>query len=315
MNNIYENAVEVARRTMTLFFVVDTSGSMGGSKIGTLNSAIEEVIPEIRKISGENADAAIKIAVLDFSSGAHWITPAPIDAESFCWNYLDADGLTDFGEMCKMLNEKLSRNAFMRDVAGSFAPAIFLLSDGEPTDEYKKELGRLKENNWFKKAIKVAVAIGEDANRDVLAEFTGSKEAVVAVHTPEALVKMIRFVSVTASQIGSQSSGRSANRARFSTRSNPPLKMIQRVRWKWKTPPSRPRIRKAGHGKGRCIKAFISQASVLPILKRGRCAKIFPRASKRKNTSSRSFPTGTAERIISDRTGAAGLRRKRSAHV
>ena len=187
MNNIYENAVEVARRTMTLFFVVDTSGSMGGSKIGTLNSAIEEVIPEIRKISGENADAAIKIAVLDFSSGA--------------------DGLTDFGEMCKMLNEKLSRNAFMRDVAGSFAPAIFLLSDGEPTDEYKKELGRLKENNWFKKAIKVAVAIGEDANRDVLAEFTGSKEAVVAVHTPEALVKMIRFVSVTASQIGSQSSG------------------------------------------------------------------------------------------------------------
>lgn len=57
------------------------------------------------------------------------------------------------------------------------------------------------------KAIKVAVAIGEDANRDVLAEFTGSKEAVVAVHTPEALVKMIRFVSVTASQIGSQSSG------------------------------------------------------------------------------------------------------------
>lgn len=68
MNNIYENAVEVARRTMTLFFVVDTSGSMGGSKIGTLNSAIEEVIPEIRKISGENADAAIKIAVLDFQA-------------------------------------------------------------------------------------------------------------------------------------------------------------------------------------------------------------------------------------------------------
>ena len=32
MNNIYENAVEVARRTMTLFFVVDTSGSMGEAK-------------------------------------------------------------------------------------------------------------------------------------------------------------------------------------------------------------------------------------------------------------------------------------------
>ncbi len=207
MGNIYDGAVEVARRTMTLFFVVDTSGSMEGSKMGTLNSAVEEVIPEIRKISGENADAAIKIAVLEFSSGARWITPAPMNAEDFTWSFLNADGLTDLGQACKQLDEKLSRKAFMSDVAGSFAPAIFLLSDGEPTDEYKPELNKLWQNNWFKKAIKVAVAIGEDANRDVLSEFTGNKEAVLTVHTPEALAKMIRFVSVTASQIGSKSTG------------------------------------------------------------------------------------------------------------
>ena len=207
MANIYEGAVEVSRRTMTLFFVVDASGSMDGAKMGTLNSAIEEVIPEIRKISAENADAAIKIAVLEFSSGTRWITPAPMDAEDFTWSFLTADGLTDFGAACKQLNEKLSRKAFMSDVAGSFAPAIFLLSDGEPTDEYSSELSKLMENNWFKKAIKVAVAIGEDANKAVLAEFTGNKEAVLTVHTPEALTKMIRFASVTASQIGSKSSG------------------------------------------------------------------------------------------------------------
>ncbi len=207
MPNIYDGAVEVARRTMTLFFVVDTSGSMDGSKMGTLNAAVEEVIPEIRKISGENADAAIKIAVLEFSSGARWITPAPMNAEDFTWSFLDADGLTDFGEACKALNEKLSRKAFMSDAAGSFAPAIFLLSDGEPTDDYRPELEKLKQNNWFRKAIKVAVAIGEDANRDVLSEFAGNKEAVLSVHTPEALAKMIRFVSVTASQIGSRSTG------------------------------------------------------------------------------------------------------------
>ncbi len=207
MANIYDGAVEVARRTMTLFFVVDASGSMEGSKMGTLNSAVEEVIPEIRKISVENADAAIKIAVLEFSAGARWITPAPMDAEDFTWSFLNAEGLTDLGQACRQLDEKLSRKAFMSDVAGSFAPAIFLLSDGEPTDDYKPELQKLWNNNWFKKAIKVAVAIGEDANRDVLAEFTGNKEAVLTVHTPEALAKMIRFVSVTASQIGSKSTG------------------------------------------------------------------------------------------------------------
>ena len=204
--NIYDEAVEVARRTMVLFFMVDTSGSMEGAKIGTLNSAIEDVIPEIRQISSENADAQIKIAVLEFSEGAKWLTPAPMDVADYSWNYLNADGITDFGAACKALNEKLSRDAFMSDVTGSFAPAIFLLSDGEPTDDYKKPLADLKENNWFKKAIKAAVAIGDDANRDVLKEFTGNAESVLTVHSPEALRKMIRFVSVTASQIGSKSS-------------------------------------------------------------------------------------------------------------
>lgn len=206
MANIYDDVVEVARRTMVLFFLVDTSGSMEGAKIGTLNQAIEDVIPEIRDISGNNADAEIKIAVLDFSKGARWITPYPIPAEDYEWSFLDAGGLTDFGQACRELNEKLSRNAFMSDVTGSFAPAIFLLSDGAPTDDYNDELDRLWQNNWFKKAIRVAVAIGDDANKKILAKFTGNPESVLSVHNPEALRKMIRFVSVTASQIGSKSS-------------------------------------------------------------------------------------------------------------
>ena len=36
-------------------------------------------------------------------------------------------------------------------------------------------------------------------------DFTGNIEAVITVHTPEALRKWIRIVSVTSSQIGSKS--------------------------------------------------------------------------------------------------------------
>lgn len=211
MSDNFLESISVPRRTMVLFFVVDASGSMQGAKIGTVNSAIEDVLPELADISAENADAQIKIAVLEFSSGARWLTPSPVDAEMFSWNYInDAQGLTDLGEACKQLNMKLSRNEFMNEVVGSFAPAIFLLSDGAPTDDYKKELQKLWDNNWFKKAIKVALAIGADADTSVLAEFTGNIESVLTVHTPEALRKMIRFVSVTASQIGSKSSNAGA---------------------------------------------------------------------------------------------------------
>jgi uncharacterized protein YegL len=158
-------------------------------------------------LSESNADAQIKIAVLEFSSGARWITPqGPIEAESFIWNDMDAGGVTDFGDACQKLNEKLSTKAFMQEATGSFAPAVFLLSDGEPTDEYKESLGALKQNNWFKKAIKVAVAIGADANKEILREFTGSIEAVLDVHSPAMLRKMIKFVSVRASEVASRNS-------------------------------------------------------------------------------------------------------------
>jgi len=199
--------IEIPRRTMVLFFVIDTSGSMDGSKIGAVNVAIEEVIPAIREVSDENSDAQIKIAALEFSSGAKWVTAnGPIEAEQFRWNYLNASGVTDFGAACKALNDKLSTKAFMQEATGSFAPAIFLLSDGEPTDEWQSSLNTLKQNNWFKAGVKVAIAIGDDANKDMLKEFTGSMEAVLETHNAATLKKMIKFVSVRASQVASKSS-------------------------------------------------------------------------------------------------------------
>jgi len=199
--------IEIPRRTMVLFFVIDTSGSMGGSKIGSVNTAIEEVIPAIREVSDENADAQIKIAALEFSSGATWLTPnGPVEADQFRWNHLEAGGVTDLGAACKALNEKLSTKAFMREATGSFAPAIFLLSDGEPTDDWRGGLVALKQNSWFNAGIKCAIAIGDEANKDVLREFTGSMEAVLEVHNAAMLKKMIKFVSVRASQVASKSS-------------------------------------------------------------------------------------------------------------
>ena len=46
------------RKIMTLFYVVDTSGSMTGDKIGSVNSAMEEAITvDLPDISTANDDA------------------------------------------------------------------------------------------------------------------------------------------------------------------------------------------------------------------------------------------------------------------
>ena len=182
---------EIPKRTMVLFFVIDTSSNMAGSGIGTVNNAIREVLPEIEGIS-DRAGAQIEIAVLEFSSGAHWITAnGPVEAGRFKWNDLDTGGTSDFGAMCRALNDKLSTKAFMKERSESFAPTILLFMGSKPTDDWENTLAELKQNNWFKRANKAAFAIGDDADRDILKKFTGNMEMVLETHY---LVKLKLFI-------------------------------------------------------------------------------------------------------------------------
>ena len=75
------NATGVSRKSLVIFFLIDTSGSMKGTKMGELNTAMEELVPEIRRI-GE-ADTDVKVAVLTFSTGCAWMYPEPISVEEF----------------------------------------------------------------------------------------------------------------------------------------------------------------------------------------------------------------------------------------
>lgn len=196
------------RKVMTLFYVVDTSGSMTGDKIGSVNSAMEEaIIDDLPNISVANDDAEIKVAIMQFASGCSWITPSsgPIGIGEVIWNDLNASGLTDFGAACVELDNKLSRNGFLQSQTGAYAPVILLFSDGGPTDNWEQGLAKLKENNWFKHAIKIAIAIGEDADKAVLSKFTGTSESVITVHDKHTLKALIRKVSVRASEFQSHS--------------------------------------------------------------------------------------------------------------
>lgn len=180
----------IPRRKMTLFFVIDTSGSMTGAKIASVNDAIKNVLPMIGEISDENPDAEINVAALEFSTGTRWLYDEPKEAKDFIWQEVEASGLTCLGEACEELNKKLSRKGgFMSSPSGCFAPAIILLSDGGPTDNFESGLKSLQNNSWFKNAIKIAIAIGTDADLEVLKQFTGTSEAVITVHNIEALKK------------------------------------------------------------------------------------------------------------------------------
>lgn len=194
---------ELASRPLHFFWVVDCSGSMYGEKIGAVNHAIQSTIPEMADAARDNPNAQLLVRTLKFSSGASWVTPNPVPIEDFAWDDLNAGGVTDLGKAFEMLAAQLTIPP-MTDRA--LPPVIVLLSDGQPTDDYKKGLDKLLQLPWAKKAVRIAISIGQDADDSVLEQFTGNRELVLQANNPQALVKMIKWASTAASLVSAPAS-------------------------------------------------------------------------------------------------------------
>ena len=194
---------ELATRPLHFFWVVDCSGSMYGDKIGQVNNAIQSVIPEMREAAENNPNAQLLVRTLKFSTGASWVTANPVNIEDFAWDDLDSGGVTDLGQAFDMLAAQLTIPP-MTDRA--LPPVIVLLSDGQPTDNYKQNLDKLLQLPWGKKAVRIAISIGQDADDNVLQEFTGNRELVLQANNPEALVKCIKWASTAASLVSAPAS-------------------------------------------------------------------------------------------------------------
>jgi len=204
MEDLKRPGAELATRPLHFFWVVDCSGSMlMDGKIETVNNTIQECIPEMRSSAESNPNAQLLIRALQFSTGANWITGSPVPIEDYAWEPLEGAGVTDMGKAFDLLSAQLGIPPMP---ARALPPVIVLLSDGQPTDNYKNSLDNLKSLPWYKKAVKIAISIGRDADDEVLTEFTGNRELVLQANNPAALVRNIKWASTTASMVSAPSS-------------------------------------------------------------------------------------------------------------
>ncbi len=75
-------------------------------------------------------------------------------------------------------------------------PVIVLVSDGQPTDDFEAGLARLMASPYGRKAIRIAIAIGADADLDVLSRFIAHPEfKPLQAHNAEALVNRIKWAT------------------------------------------------------------------------------------------------------------------------
>ncbi len=193
----------LASRPLHFIFVVDCSTTMIGEKISTVNAAISEVIPEMQEAARNNPGAQLLVRALKFSDGASWVTSSPVPVDEFYWENLKAGGMTSFGLALDLLAGQLSIPPMPER---ALPPVIVLLSDGQPTDDYRQSLDRFLHLPWGKKAVRIAISIGSDADDDVLAEFTGNRELVLQANNATTLVSMIKWASSVASMVSTPSS-------------------------------------------------------------------------------------------------------------
>lgn len=184
----------LATRPLHFIWLCDCSGSMGASgKIQSLNTAIREVIPHMQKAAEENPNADVLVRALKFSDGAQWHISTPTKVKDFKWVDLSSDGQTDMGAALRKVAEQLKIPP-MSDRA--LPPVLVLISDGQPTDDFVGGMGELEKLPWGKKAVRIAIAIGDDADEDVLQKFVGNNEIpVLTAKNPDQLINRIRWAS------------------------------------------------------------------------------------------------------------------------
>lgn len=185
-------------RPLPVIILADISGSMSvDGKIGALNSALKDMLNTFAQESRLNAE--IQVSIITFGgndANVHIpLTPA--------WQIKDMDDLiasggTPMGSAFKLALEMIENKEIFPKRA--YQPTIVLVSDGIPTDHWEESFNNLKNSERAQKASRMAMAIGSDADKNVLNKFINDLEAsVFEAHHAKDIYRFFRAVSMSVS--------------------------------------------------------------------------------------------------------------------
>jgi uncharacterized protein YegL len=191
----------MVRRQLHFVYVLDRSGSMNADgKIQALNTAIAESLPLLRAAALDNVTADVMVRAAVFSDGASWRQEEAVPVERFRWSPIDAAGLTDLGAALRLVAEAMQTPPMPQR---ALSPVLVLVSDGQPTDDYRAGLAALMQTTWGARALRLAVAIGRDADRGVLQEFIGPGSGFepLQANDPDSIIEAIQWATTAASRM------------------------------------------------------------------------------------------------------------------
>lgn len=162
-------------RPLPVIIASDRSGSMQvDGKIDALNMAIRELIRSLK-----DDDNSVDIQVALFSFGGQ---EATLDFPLTSVSNIDDNNIPVYQALGKtpmdltfVQMKGLIENKEIIP-SRSYKPTIVLITDGKPTDNYEVSMKSLIEEGRSAKTFRMAMAIGADANQDMLSSFVSTPE-------------------------------------------------------------------------------------------------------------------------------------------
>ena len=183
--------------TVKLFvvFLIDQSAGMEGPGMAAVNTAMGELIPELAMFSADDPKIAealrlmdedkpfeVLLSVMGFSWLCTWVAQHA-NPKDFVWPGLAADSdACEFRSAFSILKEAMAAGklSYLRGQSKYLAPIIVLITQGKHDGDFADSLEKLYEYDLFSHSLRYALPLGEDADTDALAAFTGSAERVCA---------------------------------------------------------------------------------------------------------------------------------------
>lgn len=158
---------------LPFYMVCDESGSMAGTGVDAINSALPDLHHEIS--TNPSVADKTRFALIGFSTQASVLQPLADLSELTQLPSLSAGGVTSFGAAFGLLKTTIDKDVTALKAEGHdvYRPVVFFLSDGNPTDNDWRTA--LKELNAFRYAPKI-IAFGiSDADAAIITEVANFK--------------------------------------------------------------------------------------------------------------------------------------------
>lgn len=194
---------ENAENRLPLILILDASSSMAGNPITELNKGIEVFKEELLKDS--QARLSVEIEIVLVRGEEPTIVQEFVTVDNFIPPKLETLGRTPMGSGIQLALEELAnrKELYKRNEISYFRPWIMIISDGQPTDEWRNAAAKLKAAEKNKELICYPVAVG-DAEIKILSEM--SFNTPVKLNGLE-FTKMFQWLSASVTEVSRQGVG------------------------------------------------------------------------------------------------------------